>query len=177
LANVGMWARHARSLGNEGVVSTTWASYDTVNPPCEPLPTADLVPAAPAALYRNADTPVALPQWCQIVESGTVHQLRALGQSTTDPLVRAYAQHRLLTIATEEVAQTAAWQRAVSCEDPAASASRIMADASVDGLIGQWRAWQAEYAAAIGAVYAGAGSTLVAAAKAAEPIRRLSGLR
>jgi hypothetical protein len=52
-----------------------------------------------------------------------------------------------------------------------------MAAASVDRLIGEWRAWREEYAAAIREVYAGGGATVVAAAKAAEPIGRLGRLR
>jgi hexosaminidase len=176
LSNVAMWARQARSLGIEGMVSTAWAAYDTVSPPCEPLPTAEPVLAASAALYWNADTLVALPEWCRVVESGMVHELRAVCESASDRLVRACARYRLLAIATDEVAQTAAWQRDAGSDDPAASA-RVMAAASVDRLIGEWRAWQEEYAAAIREVYAGGGATVVAAAKAAEPIGRLGRLR
>ncbi|SCL26592.1 hexosaminidase [Micromonospora rhizosphaerae] len=175
LANVGMWAAQARSLGIEGVVSTAWAAYDTVSPPCEPLPTAEPVLAASAARYWNVDAAVALPEWCRVVENGTVHELRAVCDSAADPLVRACARHRLLTIATDEVAQTAAWHRGNGADDPAASAARAMAEGSADRLISEWRAWQEEYAEALRDVYAGEGGAVVAAAKAAEPVRRLGG--
>jgi hypothetical protein len=177
LANVRTWAAHARSLGIEGVVSTAWSAYDTVSPPCEPLPTAYPVLDASAALYWNADAPVALPQWCRVLERGSVHDLRSLRDSAPDPLVQACARHRLLAIATDEVMQTAAWQRDFGADDPAASAARVMADTSVDRLVGEWHAWREEYAAAIREVYVGEGAVLVAAAKAAEPLHRLGSKR
>lgn len=177
LANVAMWASHARSLGIDGVVSTAWAAYDTVSPPTEPLPTADPLLAASAALYWNADASVTLPDWCHVVEHGTVQDLRTLSASAADPLVRACARHRLLSIATDEVAMTASWHRVAAGEDPAVAAARVAATASVDRLLDEWRDWQREYAAAVREVYAGDGADVVASAKAAEAIRRLTGLR
>lgn len=174
LANVRMWAREARTLGIEGVVSTAWAAYDTVSPPTEPLPSAEVALAASAALYWNADAGVTLPSWCAVLESGTVHDVRALHAVADDPLVRACAGHRLLVEATEEVAGTAAWHRDVAAADPAASAARALAATSVDRLVRQWHAWREEYAAAIADCYSGSGAAVIAAAKAAEPLRRLA---
>ncbi|MER7332775.1 MULTISPECIES: family 20 glycosylhydrolase [unclassified Micromonospora] len=176
LANVRMWAREARALGADGVVSTAWAAYDTVSPPCEPLATAEPVLAASATLYWNADAAAALPSWCGVIERGTVHELRALYESADDPLVRACAGHRLLVHATDDIAQTAAWHHAAEPGDPATSAARVLATSTVEELVGRWHAWREEYAAAIAGCYTD-GADAVAGAKTAEPLRRLAALR
>ena len=192
LANVQMWARHARALGLPGAVGTAWAAYDTVSPPTEPLPSATPILTAAARLWWDTDAEVTLDDWCRVIEHGSVPELEALAESATDPLVRACAEHRLLTLATERLAPVAAWHvgathdpatgeapasrtRAIA-EDPAAEAARARAIRSVAGLRDRWWEWRQQYADAVRHVYAGDGADRVAAAKATEPLRRLSAL-
>src|SRR5690606_7059480 len=140
---------------------------------------------AAARLWWDTDAEVALDDWCRVIEHGSVPELEALAESATDPLVRACAEHRLLTLATERLAPVAAWPagaaqaaapadaparrpRAIA-EDPAAEAARVRAIRSVAGLRDRWGEWRQQYADAVRHVYAGDGADRVAAAKAAEP--------
>lgn len=200
LANLTLWARRARAEGALGMVSTAWAAYDTITPPCEPLATAHPLLAAAAELGWNSDTdedtlrrllgPV-VDGWAWLERGLAEPESRYLASALElfeslpadgflDPRLGALcARHALLVQQTDRVARAASWhllrgRRTPGVgEDPTLHFGRRHVLDELHRLLGEWQDWQQHFADAVAEYYAGDGAAWVAQVKVADPVRRL----